>query len=177
MATNIVSLDTLDVKFADFITEISGLGADKVLISYADKGQAFGGYDENVCYVKTFDESNDVNIYKQRTSVYNADTEQYTYTQRAMRTLMLHIVIYGKQSDELVTLINESFYLNKGKDFLYQNNLAIIPDKTSSPARSFEEIGGRFWHRSDLKIYFYNSTSIEEVIDTIKELDIHIKRS
>lgn len=177
MANDIVSLDTLDIKFADFITEVSGLDADKVLIAYADKGQKFGSYDDNVCYVKTFDESDYRNIYKQRTSAYNSETEQYTVTQMAMRTLMLHIVIYGKQADELITLINESFYLNKGKDFLYNNNLGLIPDKTSSPARSFEEIGGRFWHRSDLKLYFYNSTSVEEVIDTIQELDIHFERN
>ena len=176
MANNIVSLDSLDIKIADFISEITKLDQSKVLVSFVPKGQKFGSYGENICYVKFYNENDERQIYKQRTSKYDPESETNTITQSTMRTLMLHLVLYGPQSGELAALINESLYTNKGKDFLYSNNLSLIPDRTSFPFKSYEEIGGRWWQREDVKLYFYNSISIEEVVGTISELDITIDR-
>ena len=176
MANNIVSLDSLDLKMADFVSDVTKLDQSKVLISYNPKGQKFGSYGENVCYVKFYDENDERQMYKQRTMKYNPETESNTITQSTMRTLMLHLVVYGPQAGELASLINEMLYTNKGKDFLYSNNLSLIPDRTSFPFKSYEEIGGRWWHREDIKLYFYNSISVEEVVGTISELDITIDR-
>lgn len=176
MANNIVSLNSLDLKVADFISEVTELDQSKVLISYEPKGQKFASFGENVCFVKFYNENDERQMYKQREYKYDAETETNTITQRTMRTLMLHVVIYGPDSGELVTLINEMFYTNRGRDFLYSNNLSIIPEKTDFPFKSYEEIGGRWWQRSDAKIHFYNSISIEEVVGTFSELDIKIER-
>ena len=177
MANNIVSLDSLDFKFADFISEVTGLSQDKVRIAYQPKGQTFSKFDEDVCYVKFYNENDDKQTFKQRENKYNSEDETTTITQRTMRMLQLHLVFYGQNSGEYAALVNEILYTNKGKDFLYANNLALIPEKTSFPFKSYEENNGRWWKRDDVKLYFYNSISIEETVGTISDLDITILRN
>ena len=81
MANNIVSLDSLDIKIADFISEITKLDQSKVLVSFNPKGQKFGSYGENICYVKFYNENDERQMYKQRTIKYDPESETNTITQ------------------------------------------------------------------------------------------------
>ena len=175
MVSNIVTLDELDDLFADFIQDKLELPADKVLISYSRKGQISSKYGENVCYLKFFNSPDEVNIYKNRRTSYDPETEQVTITQLAMRMLMLQVVFYGPDSDKLATLLNEVFYADEAKQFLYKNNLALIPDRTNYPNKTIENINEQWWNRADLKLYFYNSISIEETTGTIEGYNVIIK--
>lgn len=174
MADNIIALNDLDILFADFIQAQLNLSDKQVLISYSRRGQRSSKIDEDVCYIKVFNEQDERNIYKQRKEAFDPETEQVTITQFAMRTLRLQVVFYGPNSDVLSTKLNELFYLNRAKEFLYNNNLAFIPDRTNIPIKSYEKINEQFWERADLKLYFYNSTSVEEVVDIIDKLDVQI---
>ena len=89
-----------------------------------------------------------------------------------MRTLKVQFVFYGPHSDNNSTIINESFYFDSTKQLLYENNLALIPDRTEQPTIHYEKINEQWWQRSDLKIYFYNSISTEETLDIISDVDI-----
>ena len=75
----------------------------------------------------------------------------------------------------LATLLNEVFYTDGAKQFLYKNNLALIPDRTNYPNKTIENINEQWWNRSDLKLYFYNSISIEETTGTIEDYNVIIK--
>ena len=114
MVSNIVTLDKLDDLFADFIQDKLELPADKVLISYSRKGQISSKYGENVCYLKFFNSPDEVNIYKNRRTSYDPETEQVTIKQLDMRRLMLQVVIYDNESDKLATLLNKVLN-NKGE--------------------------------------------------------------
>ena len=175
MANNIVTLDELDDLFADFIQSKLNLPADKVLISYSKRGQISSKYGENVCYIKFFNSPDEVSIYKNRRTSYDPETEQVTITQLAMRMLMLQVVFYGPDSESLAMLLNEIFYTESAKEFLYKNNMALIPDRTSFPNKTIENVNEQWWNRADLKLYFYNSISIDEVIGTIEKYDINIE--
>ena len=175
MANNIVTLDELDDLFADFIQSKLNLPADKVLISYSKRGQISSKYGENVCYIKFFNSPDEVSIYKNRRTSYDPETEQVTITQLAMRMLMLQVVFYGPDSESLAMLLNETFYTDGAKEFLYRNNMAFVPDRTSYPNKTIENINEQWWNRADLKLYFYNSVSIEETTGTIEDYNIIIK--
>lgn len=174
MANNIVLLDDFDIKIADYVSEVTGLAQDMVLISYSPKGQKFGAFEDNFCFVKFYNENDEREIFKNRVQEFSDD--KFTITQYAMRTLYLHIVFYGDKAGYYATLVNQSFYTQRGKEFLKKNDLAIIPNKTSFTGRSYEEINGRWWHRDDLKVFFYNTISIEETTDYISDADITIYR-
>ena len=175
MANNIVTLDELDDLFADFIQSKLNLPADKVLISYSKRGQISSKYGENVCYIKFFNSPDEVSIYKNRRTSYDPETEQVTITQLAMRMLMLQVVFYGPDSESLAMLLNEIFYTESAKEFLYKNSMALIPDRTSFPNKTIENVNEQWWNRADLKLYFYNSISIDEVTGTIEKYDINVK--
>lgn len=175
MANNIVTLDELDDLFADFIQSKLNLPADKVLISYSKRGQISSKYGENVCYIKFFNSPDEVNMYKNRRTSYDPETEQVTITQLAMRMLMLQVVFYGPDSESLATLLNEVFYTESAKEFLYKNNMALIPDRTSYPNKTIENVNEQWWNRADIKLYFYNSISVDEVVSTIEKFDINVK--
>ena len=175
MANNIVTLDELDDLFADFIQSKLNLPADKVLISYSKRGQISSKYGENVCYIKFFNSPDEVSIYKNRRTSYDPETEQVTITQLAMRMLMLQVVFYGPDSESLAMLLNEIFYTESAKEFLHKNNMALIPDRTSFPNKTIENVNEQWWNRADLKLYFYNSISIDEVTGTIEKYDINVK--
>ena len=38
--------------------------------------------------------------------------------------------------------------------------------------KTYEKINGQWWERSDLKLRFYNSVTVDEHIDTIDSTDI-----
>ena len=175
MAENIKSLNELDVLFADYVQKILELADDKVLISYSQRRQKSSKIDEDVCYVKTLNVSDEVQMYKNRTKAYNASNEAYTIKQYTMRLLMLQLVFYGPNSEYNATKVNECFYLNSGRDLLSRNNLALVPDRTNMPFMTYERINEQFWQRADLKLYFYNSTCVEEEVGTFKEVDYHIE--
>lgn len=175
MANNIVTLDELDDLFADFIQSKLNLPADKVLISYSKRGQISSKYGENVCYIKFFNSPDEVNMYKNRRTSYDPETEQVTITQLAMRMLMLQVVFYGPDSESLATLLNEVFYTESAKEFLYKNNMTLIPDRTSYPNKTIENVNEQWWNRADIKLYFYNSISVDEVVSTIEKFDINVK--
>ena len=88
---------------------------------------------------------------------------------------MLQVVFYGPDSEKLATLLNEVFYTDGAKQFLYKNNLALVPDRTNYPNKTIENINEQWWDRADLKLYFYNSISIEETTGTIEDYNVIIK--
>nr|DAP50306.1 MAG TPA: hypothetical protein [Caudoviricetes sp.] len=172
MANNIVSLDDFDILFANFIQEQLELSDDQVLISYAQRGQKFPEINKDTVFVKVFQEQDERYTYKQRTRSYNSEIERVISSQAAMRTLLLQVVFYGYNSDTLATTLNERFYFDSVKQFLYKNNLALIPDLTDFQDKTFEKINGQWWERSDLKLRFYNSVIVEEKTPTIESADI-----
>ena len=78
-------------------------------------------------------------------------------------------------TQSLAMLLNEIFYTESAKEFLYKNNMALIPDRTSFPNKTIENVNEQWWKRADLKLYFYNSISIDEVTGTIEKYDINVK--
>ena len=50
--------------------------------------------------------------------------------------------------------------------------LALVPDLTDFQNKTYEKINGQWWERSDLKLRFYNSVTVDEHIDTIDSTDI-----
>lgn len=174
MAENIITLESLDLLFADFVQDSLGMSGDKVLISYSEKGQKSSKIDEDVCYVKTDEVRDQINIHKQRVKAYDKATNSYIVKQTAMRVICLHLVFYGPNSSYLATKINEIMYTTKANEFIYNNNLALIPDKTDFVVTTNEIINSRFWKRSDLRLYFYNSVIIEESNEVIEGLDVKI---
>lgn len=173
MANNIVSLNQLDILFAKFVQDKLNLPNGKVRISNQRRGQISSKIDEDVCYVKVFDEPDERHIWKNRKQ--EVKEEQIKVTQYTMRTLMVQFIFYGPNADNNSTLINESFYFDSTKQFLYENNLALIPDKTVQPQIHYERINEQWWSRSDLKIYLYNSISTEETLDIISDVDIKFR--
>lgn len=174
MAESIVTLESLDLLFADFVQASLGLSGDKVLISYSEKGQKSSKIEEDVCYLKTSEVRDNINIYKQRKRIYNPLTDMFDVKQTAMRIIRLHLVFYGPNSGYLSAKLNEIMYTAKAGEFLYNNNLAIIPDKTENTVTINESINSRFWKRSDLSLYFYNSITIEESNEVVEGLDVKI---
>lgn len=173
MANNIVSLDDLDVIFADFIQEQLELSDDQVRIAYQQRGQKFSQIDKDVVYVKVFQEQDERYVYKQRKRSYNSETERVTSSQSAMRTLLLRVVFYGPNSDILSATLNERFYFDSAKQFLYKNNLALIPDLTDFQDKTYEKINEQWWERTDLKLRFYNSITIDELTKAFDKVNIN----
>lgn len=173
MADNIKSLNDIDILFADFIQDKLNMQPDKVLVSYQQKGQRSSKIDEDVCYVKVFEEPDERHIWKNRK--YENVDDKVKVTQYTMRTLMLQVTFYGPNADNFCTRISEYFYHDRTKQFLYENDLSFIPDRTVEPRKFYEKINEQWWQRSDLKLYFYNSISTEEVLDIIESVNIKYK--
>lgn len=169
MADNIISLDALDLLFAGFILSKLELTKDQIRISFAQKGQISSKIDEDRCYLKFFDEPDERHIWKNRK--YTSVDDKVKVTQYTMRTLKLQVIFYGPKADEYSTKLNEAMYFDSTKEFLRENNLALIPEKTVQPKIHYEKINEQWWHRSDLNLYFYNSIFTEDVLDIIQSVD------
>lgn len=171
MANNVVSLDDFDLLFADFIQQQLNLDDNQVKISYQQRGQIYSEINKDVVYVKVFQEQDERLTYKFRSRNYDSEKERVTTSQTSMRTLLLHVVFYGPESDVLATVLNEKFYFDSTKQFLHNNNLALVPDLTDFSDKTFEKINSQWWERVDLKLRFYNSTIVEEFTGPIEKLD------
>lgn len=173
MEFNITSLEQFDLLFADFIQEQLGLQDDQVLLAYSEKGQPNQKITGDRIYVNTQQELDERRIYKDRHQKVNQDGT-VTISQYTMRTLCLSIIAYGPNSDVYMNSLNELVYTDAAKRFFYDNNLALIPDRTSYQSNIRENINERWWKRSDLKLYFYNSSSIVDTVNAIETYDIRL---
>ena len=165
MASNILSLDSYDTLFADFIQSKLNLQANQVLISYPVKGQKSSVINEDVCYVHTENVDNEISILKNRREKYNLTTGKNDVQQASIRILRLHLIFYGPNSDILATKLNEYMYFESSKQFLNDNNLNLIPASTTLSDKIHEKINERWWDRNDLDLYFYNEIHVDESLD------------
>lgn len=175
MATNIISMNDVDTLFAQFVQNLTGLPENKVLISYSTSGQISSSIDENVAYVHSSYKANEINKFKQRREEYKENINKITITQYAMRVLNVQVIFYGPNSEQLSQLVYESLFMEEAKEFLYKNNLSLIPDLTEIGPINHEKINERWWSRSDLNIGLYGSISIDSDVYTIEKLDTSIK--
>lgn len=171
MANNVVTLDDLDLLFADFVQQQLELDDKQVKISYQQRGQVSSEINKDVVYVKVFQEQDERLNYKFRRRNYDSEKERVITSQTSMRALLLHVVFYGPESDVLATTLNERFYFDSTKQFLHNNNLALIPDLTDFSDKTFEKINSQWWERVDLKLRFYNSITVEELTQPVEKLD------
>lgn len=176
MPANIVSADSLKLLFADFVQEKLGLPGDKVLIQNQREGQPSFQINQQIAFVDIQFEPDIVNQYKNRNEVQNEDGT-ITITQNAMRVIMFGVIFYGPDCDVLAYTLNDMMYQDSTKQFLAQNGMHFIPDKTQIVAQTYENFNGQWWDRSDIKLYMYASTEISETVKTIQSLDITTKYS
>lgn len=176
MPVNIVSADSLKLLFADFVQEKLGLPGDKVLIQNQREGQPSFQRNQQIAFVDIQFEPDIVNQYKNRKEKQN-DDGTITITQTAIRVVMFGVVFYGPDCDVLASTLLDIMYQDSTKQFLDQNGMHLIPDKTQIVAPVHENFNGQWWDRSDLKLYLYASTEISETVKTIQSLDITTKYS
>ena len=169
---NIISLEDLDLIFADYAQEVLGLSQNKVLISYQENGQISSKINEDVVYIHAFIDQNDVSNYKERIREYDSSKDSILNMQHSMRVIGVDFVFYGPNSLVLSTILNDSFFLESGKEFLYKNNLSLIPSGIQNGIELHEKVNERWWKRSDLKMKFYNSIRTYEELQTIEEVNI-----
>lgn len=172
MAQIFQTLDDLENYFADLFTALTGLPEDMVLIQYEPEGQPTVGKMVDALYVEVSPVQDDKVNFKNRHRAYNSETEGYTTTQQATRTLSVNLIFYGPKCSELAALVNEKIYFQEQKHSLDLNHLSLIPSMTDGPRRVHEEYSGQWWYRCDLTLYFYNTIQVEEEVGTFKEYDI-----
>lgn len=163
-------LSEIELAFADFIQEYLGMTQDKVLLMFRQEGQISSKINEDVVYLRLYQESDDVDIIKERFKTPNIiQLKDLIDNQISMRVLTLKIIIYGPNSETLSTKIKECFFMQPGDQFLYDNNLSLIPSSIIVRNRFFEKINERWWERSDIELKFYNS--IREIDKNILEIE------
>ena len=175
MPNNIVTLDQFDALFADFVQSQLGLEDDEVRISFQEFGQKSSPFSKNVVYVKTEQENNEISKYKNRFKGFDSTTNSVVIEQQAMRVISLWRTFYGPNSQYNQMLLYEKLFTEGCKEFFYKNNLALIPDMVETTKTFYENINGRWWNRADMNIRFYNSVSVEEIVETIENPNIIIK--
>lgn len=176
MVINIPTTDSLKLLFADFVQEKLGLTQDQVLIQNQQQGQVSFRFGKQMAFVDVQQEA-DVNLqYKNRREEKNEDGSITVY-QTSMRTIMVGIIFYGTNCDVLASSLLDMVYQDSTKQFLAQNGMAFIPDKTQIVSPIHEQFNGQWWDRADLKLYFYGSTEVSETVETIQSLNITTKYS
>lgn len=161
--------------FADLVENMLGLTQDKVLIQYQAEGQPMPKFGENVVFVNVQPEIDERNIYKSRTEIYDEKNDNFVYTQKAQRTLVVEFVFYGSKANENAKLVNESMYFPNYEYMLSKYDLALVPDRTDGPHKMPELVNGRWWNRSDLRMRFYNLVSYKTTIDRIADVEITVE--
>lgn len=175
MANQIVPIKTLELWFADLITELLGMDEKHVLLQYPVQGQPSSKINENYVYVRISPENDIRPMYKNRKKVYNESTGSFTFQQFSQRTLTLGLIFYGPASVENAILLNEMFYVPSTKLQFEQNDLALVPDRTDGPTRVPEHHNGQWWERADLEFRFYQSVKVETEVGTFEEIDTRLE--
>lgn len=173
MANNIKDINYFDLFFADLVQNILGVTQDKVRISYSEYGQVSFKFDDNICFVHASFEDDYVSKYRDRKNKYLKDEDVFIHSQETMRVIRLKIVFYGDKSSINSFLVSESLHLENTLQELKKEDLSIIGEKTKI-IKTHELINSRWWERTDLDLYFYNSVLVEENVNPVDEVNIVI---
>lgn len=169
------SVESIELFFADMITNYLNLTQDKVLIMYSENGQVTYGIDVDAAYVHVVP-VNDIRLqYKERNLEYNEQSDDFTLTQQSMRTLELHLVFYGPNSVENAQKFSEYVHTEIARYQMAKNNLNLVGEMQNGPNHIHELKSGKWYKRTDLTLAFYNAISIEETIERIVDADIKIE--
>ena len=172
MAQRLQTIEEIETLFADLICSLTELPSDKVLIQYEPQGQPSAKRSEDVVYVEADIVPEDREAFKVRTRTYSEQSEKYTYSQQAQRTLSIQLVFYGPHAPELATVVNEKMYFESQRIFLKKNNLSLIPTQTDGPRKLHENYNGQWWQRCDLILQFYNAVIVDDIVNTFESYDI-----
>lgn len=174
MADNIRSLESFNDLFANFVQERLNMEQEKDLISYPEDGQPSFTIDEDVCFVHAEQSSDERSFHKNRTKSYDYQNNKVIYTQGTIRTINIQFVFYGRNSDILMSKLNEMLYFDSTKQWLRQNNLSLVSERISLANKIHENFNGQWWERSDLNICLYDYITVEEAVDLLESADIRI---
>lgn len=166
------TMEQLSLLFADFVSTLTGLDENKVLLMYDQRGKGSQNINTNVAYVNVTNEVDDNIKFKNRTKEFNQETNEYTFTQQASRTINLKVVFYGPNCQELAQLLNEKIYFESSRHFLAKNYLSLIPSSTDGPTYLPELYNAQWFKRCDINLKFYNTISVEEVIPAFENANI-----
>ena len=175
MADNYITMDQLDMLFADYVQEVLRLQDYQVMLQYNETGIKSSKMEENVIYLKTHKIQDDVEANKLRVYRYNNQTGNQDVEQTTMSSFMVSFVGYGPKVVYMLTKLNDIFYQDSSKQFFYKNNIALVPSRTEFVTNVHEKINERFWQRSDLKVYFYTSYTFGTEVKTISSANINIE--
>lgn len=166
------TMEQLSLLFADFVSTLTGLDENKVLLMYDQRGKGSQNINTNVAYVNVTNEVDDNLKFKNRTKEFNKETNEYVFTQQASRTINLKVVFYGPNCQELAQLLNEKIYFESSRHFLANNYLSLIPSSTDGPTYLPELYNAQWFKRCDINLKFYNTISVEEVIPAFEDANI-----
>ena len=172
MATLLQSMEELSLLLADFVSTLTGLDSDKVLLMYDQRGKGSQNINTNVAYVNVTNDIDDNLKFKNKFKEYNQETSEYTFTQQSSRTVNLKVVFYGPNCQELAQLLNEKVYFESSRHYLAKNYLKLVPDRTEGPTYLPEQFNAQWFKRCDLNLKFYNTISVEEITPAFESANI-----
>ena len=172
MAALMQTMEELSLLFADFVSNITGLPSNKVLLMYDQRGKGSQNINTNVVYVNATQEEDNSLKFKNRTKEINEEGTAYIYSQQASRTINIKLVFYGPDCQELSQTVNGMVYFESSRLFFEKNHLAFIPDGTSGPTYLPELFNAQWFKRCDLNLRFYNTISVEETVDIFESANI-----
>ena len=167
------SLQSIELFFADLVQNYLQFPENNVLLMYSQRGQVSRDINVDVCYISVTPEIDERQSFKNRENVYDEQSETYTINQQSSRTLYVSFVFYGPNSSENCLKISEMMYLNSTKLQLDKQYLYLVPERTEGPTLNRELYNSRWYRRSDLKMYFYNTVVIQESANTFNSVNIN----
>lgn len=175
MAQILQTTKELELFFCNLVVEALNVDKEKVSRMFLTLGQPAYTSGETMVYVAVERERDERDIFKNRSKKYESENKTFVYTQQSSRTLTVHFVAYGPESGAYLAYLNEYFYFDETKYQLRKNYLNLVPDRTDGPIRLMEQTNSQWWERWDLKLRFYNTVSVENVVHEIESLDIRLE--
>lgn len=172
----ILTIDELDEIFWREIMTVLGFDPDAdyenfspVRSSWPKSGAPAWNIDDNVLFVKIFDESGQDITQPIDTQLQNAERDINVINGQT-RVLRVSLIAYGPDSYGHLLTVRRYFATSKST-VLRANKIYIIPD-TNTPQRAPELRNAQWWERSDLTLRFNNLMTFDETVNAVESVDV-----
>lgn len=137
--------------------------------SWPQTGAPAWGINDNVLFVKIFDESGQ-EITRTIDTVLTDATSDINVEHGQTRVLVVSMIAYGPDSyDNLVAV--KRFFATGKSTALRTNKIYIVPS-SDVPRRAPEIYNAQWWERADLILRFNNLMTFEETVNAIESVDV-----
>jgi hypothetical protein len=168
--------DLMQSIFCSLLGWTDDILKENVRISWPEKGMPTWGVEENIAFIRCYEEDDPYNKEREHSDEYQVSPDESVRETNYTVVMRVDLIIYGSEAFENGRTIRDKMYSDEETKMLLNRNHIYLKPKESinTPKRNDEYFQGSWWKRVDMSLRFNELVIKSTVMQMIDSVDVAI---